>query len=62
MGIVEVLVHTHDITHGLAIDWVPPDTLCAPVLPRLFPAAPREILPRFFCGARDARHSAIVRV
>jgi hypothetical protein len=41
MGVVEVLVHTYDIARGLSIDWVPPDTLCEPVLLRLFPAAPQ---------------------
>jgi hypothetical protein len=41
MGIVEVLVHTHDIARGLTIDWAPPGMLCEPVLRRLFPAAPR---------------------
>ncbi|EWT02338.1 hypothetical protein N865_06050 [Intrasporangium oryzae NRRL B-24470] len=40
MGIVEVLVHTYDITRGLALDWAPPAALCAPVLARLFPDAP----------------------
>jgi hypothetical protein len=40
MGIVEVLVHTHDIASGLGIEWKPPPKLCAPVLLRLFPDAP----------------------
>lgn len=40
MGIVEVLVHTDDITRGMDIDWAPPDQLCGPALSRLFPHAP----------------------
>lgn len=41
MGIVEVLVHTHDIARGLDINWAPPDELCKPALLRLFPGAPQ---------------------
>ncbi|MYY84968.1 MULTISPECIES: hypothetical protein [unclassified Streptomyces] len=39
MGIVETLVHTYDIAHGLGIGhlWDPPADLCARVLGRLFP-------------------------
>jgi hypothetical protein len=48
MGIVEVLVHTHDIARGLDIDWAPPEELCRSVLLRLFPDAaqghPSEVL------------------
>ena len=40
MGIVEVLVHTHDIAQGLNMSWQPPPDLCTPVLARLFPHAP----------------------
>ena len=40
LGVNEVLVHTYDITQGLAIDWQPPEALCAGVLGRLFPGAP----------------------
>lgn len=40
MGVVEVLVHTFDITQGLGTDWTPPAALCEPVLRRLFPKAP----------------------
>jgi hypothetical protein len=40
MGIVEVLVHTHDIAIGLGVEWRPPGGLSAPVLLRLFPDAP----------------------
>ncbi|MGW4435180.1 hypothetical protein ACWELO_05340 [Streptomyces sp. NPDC004596] len=40
MGIVETLVHTHDLTQGLGLAWSPPADLCARVLARLFPDAP----------------------
>ncbi|MCX4750863.1 maleylpyruvate isomerase N-terminal domain-containing protein [Kitasatospora sp. NBC_01287] len=40
MGVAETLLHTHDITQGLRIDWRPPVDLCAKVLSRLFPTAP----------------------
>ncbi|MDI5976236.1 hypothetical protein [Amycolatopsis magusensis] len=40
MGIVEVLVHTHDLAEGLGLDWAPPADLCDRVLLRLFPDAP----------------------
>lgn len=40
MGVVEVLVHCHDIASGLGVAWRPPSQLCAPVLQRLFPDAP----------------------
>jgi len=40
LGVNETLVHTWDITQGLAIDWRPPGELCAAVLARLFPGAP----------------------
>jgi hypothetical protein len=40
MGIVEVLVHTHDIAQGLGLEWAPPVDLSAAVLARLFPQAP----------------------
>ncbi|GAA3377907.1 hypothetical protein GCM10020367_55430 [Streptomyces sannanensis] len=42
MGIVETLVHTHDIAEGLGIDWTPPADLCDRVLTRLFPDAPTD--------------------
>ncbi|CAL9618507.1 GNAT family N-acetyltransferase [Streptomyces sp. NPDC003090] len=43
MGVVEALVHTHDIltAHGVH-DWRPPAHLCARVLERLFPHVPRD--------------------
>jgi mycothiol maleylpyruvate isomerase-like protein len=37
MGVVEVLVHAHDIAAGLGVGWQPPADLCARVLARLFP-------------------------
>ncbi|MFG2905956.1 hypothetical protein ACGF13_12935 [Kitasatospora sp. NPDC048286] len=40
MGVAETLLHTHDITQGLGVDWLPPAPLCAAVLDRLFPDAP----------------------
>lgn len=40
MGTAEILLHTHDITQGLAVDWLPPAPLSAAVLGRLFPDAP----------------------
>jgi len=41
MGIVETLVHTHDLAEGLGLAWSPPVDLCSRVLTRLFPNAPR---------------------
>lgn len=40
MGIVETLVHVHDLTEGLGLVWAPPADLCSRVLTRLFPDAP----------------------
>ena len=40
LGVNETLVHTHDITAGLGIDWRPPESLSRAVLDRLFPDAP----------------------
>ncbi|WP_184833142.1 DinB family protein [Allocatelliglobosispora scoriae] len=40
LGVDEILMHTHDITRGLGVDWRPPADLCASVLARLFPDAP----------------------
>ncbi|MFJ6516964.1 hypothetical protein ACIQJ4_01655 [Streptomyces filamentosus] len=40
MGIVETLVHTHDLAQGLDLAWSPPADLCSRVLARLFPDAP----------------------
>ena len=40
LAVNETLVHTYDITQGLGIGWLPPASLCAAVLARLFPDAP----------------------
>ncbi|MEW1658528.1 maleylpyruvate isomerase N-terminal domain-containing protein [Streptomyces sp. NPDC057555] len=40
MGIVETVVHTHDLAAGLGLDWEPPAEVCARVLARLFPDVP----------------------
>ncbi|MCM6776358.1 maleylpyruvate isomerase N-terminal domain-containing protein [Nocardia sp. CDC159] len=45
MGIVETLVHTHDLAQGLDLPWTPPANLCARVLARLFPHAPQDTPP-----------------
>lgn len=45
MGLVETLVHTHDMTQGLGLDWTPPADMCARLLARLFPDAPRATEP-----------------
>jgi len=37
MGIVETVVHLHDVTQALDLDWFPPEYLCRRVLFRLFP-------------------------
>jgi predicted enzyme related to lactoylglutathione lyase len=42
MGIVETLVHTHDVAEGLSLAWTPPAGLCDRVLARLFPDAPDD--------------------
>ncbi|MBO2448923.1 hypothetical protein J4573_17605 [Actinomadura barringtoniae] len=45
MGVVETLVHTHDLAGGLGFVWEPPADLCARVLGRLFPNAPEDTEP-----------------
>ncbi|MFB4310467.1 hypothetical protein [Actinomadura sp. GTD37] len=45
MGIVETLVHTHDLAAGLGLPWDPPAGLCSRALGRLFPDAPRDTDP-----------------
>jgi len=40
MGIVEILVHTEDLSRGLGFPWEPPAELCARVLEHLFLDAP----------------------
>ncbi|TWP52239.1 hypothetical protein FKR81_11760 [Lentzea tibetensis] len=42
MGVVETLVHTHDIAEGLGLEFHPPAALCDRSLKRLFPDAPEE--------------------
>jgi len=42
MGVVETLVHTHDVTAGLGLPWNPPADLCERALARLFPEAPGD--------------------
>ncbi|MFD5071870.1 VOC family protein [Streptomyces sp. NPDC087866] len=42
MGVVETLVHAHDIASGLGISWEPPAALCDRALARLFPGAPDD--------------------
>ncbi|WP_426561414.1 hypothetical protein ACPPVT_14515 [Angustibacter sp. McL0619] len=42
MGVVEVLVHLHDVAGPLGISWTPDDVLCRRVLTRLFPDAPLD--------------------
>ncbi|MEV4167900.1 maleylpyruvate isomerase N-terminal domain-containing protein [Nonomuraea sp. NPDC049709] len=37
MGVVETLVHTHDVAQGLNVEWSPPRELCERVLRTLFP-------------------------
>jgi hypothetical protein len=45
MGVVEVLVHIHDVAGGLGLDWLPPADLCGAALDRLFPDAPADVEP-----------------
>ncbi|MFJ7068702.1 hypothetical protein [Streptomyces sp. NPDC101115] len=45
MGVVETLVHTHDLAEGLGLPWQPPAALCARTLARLFPDAPTDTAP-----------------
>lgn len=45
MGVVETLVHTHDVATGLGLGWDPPADLCARALGRLFPDAPEGVAP-----------------
>ncbi len=40
MGVVETLVHVHDIAEGLGLSFTPPAGLCDRTLARLFPDAP----------------------
>ncbi|MDQ3045303.1 MAG: hypothetical protein M3R06_09190 [Chloroflexota bacterium] len=45
MGCTEILVHTHDIAHGLDLPFRAPDELCRKILTRLFPWAPPDTDP-----------------
>jgi hypothetical protein len=45
MGVVETLVHTHDVAEGIGAAWQPPTDLCAAVVGRLFPDAPTDTDP-----------------
>lgn len=42
MGVVETLVHAHDVAEGLGLPWRPPEELCDRVLYRLFPDVPAD--------------------
>jgi len=42
MGVVEVVVHMHDVAAGLHVAWTPPEDLCDRALYRLFPDAPTD--------------------
>jgi hypothetical protein len=45
MGVVEILVHTHDLAEGLGLEWEPPAELCERAIARLFPEAPADTEP-----------------
>ncbi|WP_306323243.1 MULTISPECIES: hypothetical protein [unclassified Streptomyces] len=45
MGVVETLVHAHDLALGLGVEFEPPAGLCARTLHRLFPDVPRDTAP-----------------
>lgn len=46
MGVVETLVHTHDLSAGLGLaPFEPPAELCARAVHRLFPGAPAGVAP-----------------
>jgi hypothetical protein len=45
MGIVEVLVHTEDLSRGLGFNWSPPTDLCTRVLDHLFANIHQEYEP-----------------
>lgn len=42
MGVVETLLHTHDVAEGLGVTWAPPGGLCGRVLARLFREVPAD--------------------
>lgn len=45
MGMIEVMVHMHDLAAGLGVTYTPDDEICARVLARMFPDAPRGFAP-----------------
>ncbi|MFE3197347.1 hypothetical protein [Embleya sp. NPDC059237] len=45
MGMVEVMVHMHDMAAGLGFDYRPDPEICARVLARMFPDAPAGFEP-----------------
>lgn len=57
LGVNEILVHSYDIAQGLGMSWLPPESLCAGVLARLFPDAPEGDRPRCSCGLPGERSS-----
>ncbi len=66
MGVVETLIHTFDMVHGLnpADQWRPPTELAAPVVARLFPHAPSgdpaDVL-LYCCGRAVERRGECLR-
>ncbi|MDR6316374.1 hypothetical protein [Actinoplanes couchii] len=42
MGVIETLVHMHDVATALDVPWAPPEDLCDRALRRLFPDAPES--------------------
>ncbi|HWS33062.1 MAG TPA: hypothetical protein VN408_10000 [Actinoplanes sp.] len=42
MGVVETLVHMHDVARALDVPWTPPEDLCDRALRRLFRDAPAD--------------------
>ncbi|NLU74680.1 hypothetical protein HCC61_18705 [Streptomyces sp. HNM0575] len=45
MGVVETLVHAHDVAEGIGLSWHPPEDLCERVLARLFPDVRTDAAP-----------------
>lgn len=45
MGVVETLLHTHDVAQGMGLPWTPPPDLCTRVRDRLFPDLPVDTDP-----------------
>lgn len=44
-GVVEVVVHTHDVSQTFGLSWAPTDDLCGRALGRMFPDAPTDTEP-----------------